>query len=91
MPGAVMSDLPKRNGWTIARHVGDRTPDRTQRLKHYAAIADSRERVAKPIAGFDVLIAAICRGRGDALATRNVSDFDGTGVELIDPWRQSPG
>ncbi len=70
--GAVMSDLPKRNGWTIARHVGDRTPDRTQRLKHYAAIA-------------------ICRGRGDALATRNVSDFDGTGVKLIDPWRQSPG
>ena len=29
---AVMSDLPKRNGWTIARHVGDRAPDRTQRL-----------------------------------------------------------
>jgi SRSO17 transposase len=30
--GAVMSDLPKRNGWTIARHIGDRSPDRTQRL-----------------------------------------------------------
>jgi SRSO17 transposase len=35
--GAVMSDLPKRNGWTIARHVGDRTPDRTQRLLNRAA------------------------------------------------------
>jgi hypothetical protein len=23
-----------------------------------------------------------------ALATRNVSDFDGTGIELIDPWLQ---
>lgn len=29
---AVMSDLPKRNGWTIAEWVGDRTPDATQRL-----------------------------------------------------------
>jgi SRSO17 transposase len=34
---AVMSDLPKRNGWTIARHVGDRAPDRTQRLLNRAA------------------------------------------------------
>ncbi|SEH03500.1 SRSO17 transposase [Nonomuraea solani] len=29
---AVMSDLPKRNGWTIAEWVGDRSPDATQRL-----------------------------------------------------------
>jgi SRSO17 transposase len=34
---AVMSDLPKRNGQTIARHAGDRTPDRTQRLLNRAA------------------------------------------------------
>ena len=29
---AVMSQIPRRNGWTIAAHAGDRTPDRTQRL-----------------------------------------------------------
>jgi SRSO17 transposase len=29
---AVMSDLRRRNGWTIAERSGDRTPDRTQRL-----------------------------------------------------------
>jgi hypothetical protein len=34
---AVMSDLPKRNGWTIARFAGDRSPDRTQRLLNRAA------------------------------------------------------
>jgi len=34
--GAVMSGLPKRNGWTVAQHVGDRTPDRTQRLLNRA-------------------------------------------------------
>jgi SRSO17 transposase len=30
--GALMSQIPRRNGWTIAEHAGDRTPDKTQRL-----------------------------------------------------------
>src|SRR5215471_10250719 len=34
---AVASQIPKRNGWTIAQQVGDRTPDRTQRLLNRAA------------------------------------------------------
>jgi SRSO17 transposase len=29
---ALVSGLPKRNGWTIAQHAGDRAPLRTQRL-----------------------------------------------------------
>jgi SRSO17 transposase len=33
---AVMSDLPERNGWSIARFCGDATPDRTQRLLNHA-------------------------------------------------------
>jgi len=35
--GAVMSDMAKRNGWTIAAHAGDRSPDRTQRLLNRAS------------------------------------------------------
>ena len=27
--GAVASDLPTRNGWTIAQQAGDRVPQRT--------------------------------------------------------------
>jgi SRSO17 transposase len=34
---ALVSELPKRNGWTIAQHAGDRTPDRTQRLLNRAS------------------------------------------------------
>ncbi len=34
---ALASDLPKRNGWTIAQQVGDRTPQRTKRLLDRAA------------------------------------------------------
>jgi SRSO17 transposase len=33
---ALVSAIPKRNGWTIAEQVGDRTPDRTQRLLNRA-------------------------------------------------------
>ncbi len=29
---ALVSEVPRRNGWTIAEHAGDRSPDRTQRL-----------------------------------------------------------
>ena len=33
---AVMCDLRRRNGWTIAERSGDRAPDRTQRLLNHA-------------------------------------------------------
>ena len=28
----LMSDLPRKNCWTLAEHAGDATPDRMQRL-----------------------------------------------------------
>jgi SRSO17 transposase len=33
---AVMSELPEVNGWSIAGHAGDRTPDKTQRPLNHA-------------------------------------------------------
>jgi SRSO17 transposase len=33
---ALMSQIPRRNGWTIAEHAGDRGPDKTQRLLNRA-------------------------------------------------------
>lgn len=31
-----MSQLQVRNGWSITKHIGDRRPDRTQRLLNHA-------------------------------------------------------
>ena len=59
--------------------------------EHYAIIASARERSGRPISGFDALIAAICRSRGALLATRNLPDFDGTGIDIIDPWAAAKG
>ena len=52
----------------------------------YAEIAAGRRRVGRPISEADCQIAAISRSRGAVLVTRNVRDFEGTDVELVDPW-----
>jgi toxin FitB len=54
--------------------------------REYALVVNHRERLGMPVEGFDAQIAAICRVRGAALATRNVSDFRETGIEVINPW-----
>jgi hypothetical protein len=52
----------------------------------FAELAASRRRAGQPIAEADARIAAISRSRDAALATRNVGDFVGCGLELINPW-----
>ncbi len=53
---------------------------------HYAHVVVEREHAGAPIGGFDAQIAAICRSRRSALATRNADDFSRLGLSLIDPW-----
>lgn len=55
---------------------------------HYSRIVTRRDRAGLPINGFDAQIASICNARGAALATRNMKDFQNTGVDLIDPWQE---
>lgn len=38
------------------------------------------------ISQLDAQIAAIARSTGASIATRNVADFNGCGVDLVDPW-----
>lgn len=53
---------------------------------HFGDICATRSGAGRPISVADAQIAAICRSYGATLATRNVRDFAGTGVDLIDPW-----
>ncbi|MEM9148716.1 MAG: type II toxin-antitoxin system VapC family toxin [Pseudomonadota bacterium] len=48
----------------------------------YAAIAAERRAAGKPISQ----IAAIGRVHRTAIATRNARDFEGAGIEVVDPW-----
>jgi hypothetical protein len=52
----------------------------------YAHVIAGRESLGRPIDGFDAQIAAICRTRAAALATRNTHDFTDTGIEVVNPW-----
>ncbi|MFV2022952.1 IS701 family transposase, partial [Micromonospora sp. LOL_023] len=75
---ALVSRMPKRNGWTIAEHVGDATPDRTQRLLNRAVwdtegVASQVRRYA--VAGLDT---AAGRRRRRGLA---VGALDETGQQ----------
>jgi predicted nucleic acid-binding protein len=56
----------------------------------YAAIVADRESHGRPISQFDAQIAAIARIHGADVATRNVRDFEGCGVGVIDPWAARP-
>jgi len=54
--------------------------------KAYADIAAQRRASGHPIAEADCQIAAIARATDAPIATRNVKDFDGCGVRVINPW-----
>jgi toxin FitB len=53
----------------------------------YSTLVADRDRAGRPITGFDAQIATICLSHGAALATRNIKDFQHTGVDLINPWQ----
>jgi predicted nucleic acid-binding protein len=46
-----------------------------------------RERAGLGSHPSDMMIAGIASTAGAALATRNIRDFDGLPVDLVDPWR----
>lgn len=52
----------------------------------FGDISSSRRQAGRPISQFDAQIAAIASSRGAELATRNVADFEGCGIEVINPW-----
>jgi predicted nucleic acid-binding protein len=52
----------------------------------YAEIFETRRRAGRPTATIDLMIASVARSQDAAVVTRNVSDFDGCGVAVINPW-----
>jgi predicted nucleic acid-binding protein len=54
--------------------------------RRYGEIVANREAAGRPIATADAQIAAICASREASLATRNMGDFDATGIGVINPW-----
>jgi predicted nucleic acid-binding protein len=53
----------------------------------YGEIMGAAIRQGRPMATADGMIAAIVRVNGGRLATRNLTDFATTGLDLISPWK----
>ena len=52
----------------------------------YAEIASARRASGHPINHADCQIAAIAHSIGAAVATRDEEDFEGCGINVINPW-----
>lgn len=87
--GRRKDELAQRIGEAIAPYRGSRSvlafdDDAAER---YAEVLVSREAAGAPVGTAEAQIAAICLAHGATCATRNVKDFQHTGVELVDPWK----
>ena len=51
-----------------------------------AAFLAARQIDGRPTDVGDSMIAGIALANGAAIATRNRNDFEGAGIDLIDPW-----
>jgi hypothetical protein len=89
----LLSDGKRRRGlWDAAKKIFDEDfADQvlsfdSDSADMYAEISASRRTAGKPISQFDAMIVAMARSRGASLATRNVTDFEDCGVDVINPW-----
>jgi predicted nucleic acid-binding protein len=55
--------------------------------RRYAAFRAARQETGRPVSVQDAMIAATAAAhRVEAIVTRNLADFEGCGLPLIDPW-----
>jgi predicted nucleic acid-binding protein len=54
--------------------------------RHAGAFRAARARAGASVASEDMFIAGIAASAGAAVATRNLRDFTGLPVEVVDPW-----
>ena len=76
---ALTADLFQGRVWPFTREAA----------QWYGELVSHRERLARPIATADAVIAAIALAYRAPLATRDTSDFAELGLELINPWTHS--
>lgn len=68
------------------RFAGRIYPLTEQAALRYGGLMGRRAREGRPMSVPDGMIAAITEVNGGRLATRNTSDFEWLGIELLDPW-----
>ncbi len=70
----------------LPRFQGKILPLGTDVFIQWGRLLAQLEADGNPMPAIDSLIAATALTYGIALVTRNVADFDSTGIEIINPW-----
>lgn len=90
---AIMPDGGRRTGLEKAAHAmfaedfdGRILPFDTRAAATYAEAFAARRKAGRPGATVDLMLAAIARVHGASVVTRNVADFEGLGVAIVNPW-----
>lgn len=91
--GAAMMPLGKRRS-ALEKQFDALAADYEDRLllfdaqssAFYAQVLETAKNAGKPIATADAMIAAAALQHGMSVATRDLGDFVGAGVKLINPW-----
>ena len=85
--GRKRSELAEAAGYAFNNLFSERilTFD-SAAARAYADITSARRSAGKPISQFDGQIAAIARSRSMTVATRNVTDYEGCSITVINPW-----
>ena len=57
--------------------------------RKYAELAAERRAAGRPVSLADCQIAAIAGSRGGTVVTRNVRDFEGIAIAVVNPWEDA--
>lgn len=80
-------DLSGRLDAVLRRGFGGRVlPFDHAAAQAYAHLKGDRDRAGRPLVGYDAMIVAIAQTHRAGIVTRNVDDFEGCGVTIINPW-----
>lgn len=84
--GRRKSELETSARRVLGLFAGKILPFDSSAAIEFARIAADRRKLGRPIEHFDAQIATIALAQGMRLVNRDVSDFEHTGVSIVDPW-----
>lgn len=85
--GARRSKLEKSIDGSISAWLANRILPMTQSIANrWGALEGQRQLMGRPLHVPDAQIAATALEHGLTLVTRNVKDFEGIGVTILNPW-----
>ncbi len=84
--GRRRGDLAERWRRVVAAYSDQLLAFTVEAARQSAEILASGERLGRPISLADAQIAGVCRHLSATLATHNTRDFEGLGLDMVDPF-----